>query len=56
MTIEIIQLYLIILHFLKILLHYAAKDGHSDLMQMLIAQGIDVNITDKVSSTSLSIL
>ena len=47
---------LIILHYLEVLLHYAARDGHSDLVQMLIAQGIDVNTTDKVSSTSLGIL
>ena len=47
------NLALIILHFLEVLLHCAARDGHSDLVQMLIAQGIDVNIMDKVSSTSI---
>ena len=44
---------LIILHYLEVLLHYAARDGHSDLVQMLIAQGIDVNTTDKVSQKIL---
>lgn len=53
MTIEIINL--IFLHFLEVLLHCAARDGHSDLVQMLIAEGIDVNIMDKVS-TSIGIL